>query len=191
MNELYNGMALQTGYDHHTSYWDDKVEAKAQSLAGQMHWAQEEHPELFSEEPVPNKKTVDLNDLYNGMALQTGYEHHSSFYHNRVEEETLKLEKEMRAEEMQKEQNHRAQVIKDFGMMNEEPNTKNPSVNFAQMYKDLIQKSSFVQLSDHDNDSDDLVPEYSEAVKIEPKKEEKLKKKIDFNGAEFEEFYDE
>ena len=42
LGELYSNLVpdedthVQTGYEHHTSYWDDKVEAKAQSLAGQM-----------------------------------------------------------------------------------------------------------------------------------------------------------
>jgi len=39
-----------------------------------------------------------------------------------------------------------------------------------------------VQLQDHDNDTDDVVPELTEAVTIEEKKEAKEKPKVDFAG---------
>jgi len=38
----------------------------------------------------------------------------------------------------------------------------NPSVNFAEMYGGV----ELVQLKDHDNDEDDIVPELNETVKV-------------------------
>ena len=44
---------------------------------------------------------------------------------------------------------------------------------------------------DHELDSDDIVPEFSEAVKIQVEKKAEKEIKTDFNGEHFEEFYDE
>jgi len=51
--------------------------------------------------------------------------------------------------------------------------------------------NNYVQLADHDDDQDDIVPELSYDVK--PAEEEKLveQKHFDFDGAEFKETYDD
>lgn len=55
----------------------------------------------------------------------------------------------------------------------------NPSVNFAEMYGGV----SFVQLEDHENDEDDIVPELNEAVKAPALLSQKTKgSKRDFAG---------
>mmetsp|Transcript_21652 Transcript_21652/g.33324 ORF Transcript_21652/g.33324 Transcript_21652/m.33324 type:complete len:97 (+) Transcript_21652:858-1148(+) len=96
----------------------------------------------------------------------------------------------MREQEMQEEEDaHRSNFIQEMGMRPVN-NQQNPSINFSEMYKDLV-KSNLVQLADHDNDSDDVVPEFSEEVKIKVEKKEAKKSKVDFAGSEFEEFYDE
>jgi hypothetical protein len=55
----------------------------------------------------------------------------------------------------------------------------NPSVNFAEMYGGV----SFVQLEDHENDEDDIVPELNENVKAPEHLSQKAKStKHDFAG---------
>jgi len=74
------------------------------------------------------------------------------------------MEKEEEEQHLVKKQ---AATIKKYGMTNVEPSHKNPSVDFSEMYNGLV------QISDHTNDSDDLVPELNQE-KPEPKKEEAL-----------------
>ena len=64
------------------------------------------------------------------------------------------------------------------------------------MYKDLaINKDLLqlrVQLRDHENDSDDVVPEFSEPVDLQQVSvEHKVAKPVDFAGSPYEEMYDE
>ena len=70
---------MQTGYEHHSPYWEARVERNAQILAREMQQAEEDHPELDGGEP--RQKTVDLGEVYDGITMQTGYEHHSDFYY--------------------------------------------------------------------------------------------------------------
>lgn len=84
-----------------------------------------------------------------------------------------------------------AATIQKFGMNPEtlEVRHPNPDVNLNEEYSGF---GSFVQLSfDHELDSDDIVPEFSEAVKVAVEKKEEKEMKTDFNGEHFEEFYDE
>lgn len=82
-------------YEHHTPYFNDLVEQQSNALQQQM-----ERVEI--EQRNPHQKTVDHNELYDGIALQTGdnigvrfYEHHSKAYLDAVEEKTQELEDEM------------------------------------------------------------------------------------------------
>jgi len=84
-------------------------------------------------------------------------------------------------------------TIQKYGMNPEtlEVRHPNPDVNLSDEYNGF---GSFVQLSsqfDHELDSDDIVPEFSEAVKIQVEKKAEKEIKTDFNGEHFEEFYDE
>jgi len=48
-----------------------------------------------------------------------------------------------------------------------------------------------VQLNDHVNDADDVVPEFSEEIKPKVEHVRAEEKHIDFEGKEFKEIYDE
>lgn len=69
----------------------------------------------------------------------------------------------------------------------------NPSINIAEMYGDMNgSDETFVQTRfDHEKDQDDIVPELTENVVIEPPKPKIDTRKIDFTGEKYEEFYDE
>jgi hypothetical protein len=71
INELYNGMAIQTVQDFgHSPYWNSRVQSAQDQLEEII--AKSEQPKYNQQNP-----SVDVNELYNGLALQTGYEHHS------------------------------------------------------------------------------------------------------------------
>jgi hypothetical protein len=62
------------------------------------------------------------------------------------------------------------------------------------MYKDLALNKDLLQLSlkDHENDSDDVVPEFSEPVSLTAVAvEHGVAKPVDFAGAAYEEYFDE
>jgi hypothetical protein len=75
MEELYNGMAVQLGY-RDSSYWADRVSTAEAKIAEDMEKSEIQQP---SQENTSN----DLNELYNGMAIQTGY-HDSPYWNDRV-----------------------------------------------------------------------------------------------------------
>jgi len=82
-------------------------------------------------------------------------------------------------------------TIKKYGMNPEtlEIRHPNPDVNLSDEYNGF---GSFVQLSfDHEPDTDDIVPEFSDAVKVPVEKKAEKEIKTDFQGEHFEEFYDE
>lgn len=64
---------------------------------------------------------------------------------------------------------------------------KNPSVNLSEIYQGV----DLVQLSDHENDQDDIVPELSEAVQAASEVIKAKPYKKDFAGEDYEETYDE
>ena len=73
---------------------------------------------------------------------------------------------------------------------------KNTSNDLDEMYKDLALNKDLlqlrVQLRDHENDSDDVVPEFSEPVDLQQVSvDHKVAKPIDFAGTPYEEMYDE
>jgi len=82
-------------------------------------------------------------------------------------------------------------MVQKYGMNPEalEVRHPNPDVDLGDEYAGF---GSFVQLNfDHELDSDDIVPEFSEAIKISVEKKAEVELKNDFNGQKFEEFYDE
>jgi len=64
----------------------------------------------------------------------------------------------------------------------------NPSINLNEMWEGV----SLVQLADHENDEDDIVPELNEAVKAPMKLVQTgEEQKNDFAGDKYKEVYDE
>jgi len=60
------------------------------------------------------------------------------------------------------------------------------------MYKDLALNKDLVQLRDHENDSDDVVAEFSDPVNLSVRAVEHfVPRPVDFAGASYEETYDE
>jgi hypothetical protein len=76
LGELYDGMTVQTDYQHHSPYWNSLIEENTQKLAREMRRVEEEE-----EQQAHMKKTVNLNDLYDNINLQTEYENHSDLWH--------------------------------------------------------------------------------------------------------------
>jgi len=76
-------MALQTGYEHHSENFYDNQAAEEKAWDRQQYFAAQNKD--IAEE---HHDTINQGDLYNGMAVQLGYENHSkTFYQNQEAEE--------------------------------------------------------------------------------------------------------
>ena len=75
-------------------------------------------------------------------------------------------------------------------MMASEP-TVHHTNPFVGSLDSLYEGISMVQLSDHVNDQDDLVPEFSEEIKPFVEHARAEEKKYDFEGKEYKEIFDE
>lgn len=82
-------------YSHHSRYWESKVNEQAFALEQQM----SEDDQEPSEQSKAASKTVDLGEVYDKMAVQTGYEHHSKYWQAQVAAAEQQLDKEMQAED--------------------------------------------------------------------------------------------
>lgn len=114
--------------------------------------------------------TINLNKLYNGIALQTSQDHSDAFY-ERVDE--LAAEEDKREQDEQKRiaqqlaEMHRNATIQKEGMrVAAFPEIRhiNPSLDYSDAWSELAEpkvQNSRVQYN-HENDTDDLVPEFSD-----------------------------
>ena len=131
---------------------------------------------------------INREQLYNGMLLQFEDDqpegHHSAAFFAR--------EDEVAADLAQKEKSEAAAAIhKEIATSMAEPaqteqslaTFRNPSVDLNEMYTGLV------QLSDHDNDEDDIVPELTEAVAIQREHAKFEPRRKDYAGAEYDEDY--
>jgi hypothetical protein len=127
------------------------------------------------------------------MNVQTNYEHHSKFWNEQVRAAEEKLDKEFRLDEeaealAKSSRNEKSILAQGMTPVDTYVHHPNPSVNFAEMYGGV----DFVQLEDHQNDEDDLVPELNETVKAPQRLAQKSKStKRDFAGESYEEVYDD
>lgn len=98
----------------------------------------------------------------------------------------------MRADEAEETADTNQKVLSTTGRM--QSVQKNTSNDYEDMYKDLSLNKDLLQLSlkDHENDSDDVVPEFSEPVSLTAVAvEHGVKAPVDFAGATYEEYFDE
>ena len=86
--ELYNQIALQTGYENiHSQFWYDNEAAEEKEFENQEKRemiAQMEGIDTQAEEvPEEHHRTIDMGELYDGLAVQTGYENlHSQYWYD-------------------------------------------------------------------------------------------------------------
>ena len=89
--DLYNGMLLQTGYQKHTANWDRMVSEEADRQENElnefMDYQDPSNPHFF--------KTINPEEEYNGMLLQTGYQKHTANWDRMVSEEADRQEGEL------------------------------------------------------------------------------------------------
>ena len=85
LEEVYDGMTVQLS-DQHSQYWESRVSSTQDQLEELMR---------KQEEPVYNQEnpSVDQNELYNGMAIQTS--DHSKYWESRVSSAQQQLEEIM------------------------------------------------------------------------------------------------
>ena len=154
-----------------------------------------------AEEEVPevHRQTVDQGELYNGMAVQLE-DHHSAFYKQIIEDQEKQFDaaeakKEAEQREADREAYRRARTptyVPDHVLAtNLVPEHRNFDVDRS-IYNGLnLLNNNYIQLGDHSNDQDDIVPEFSEEVKPEQEQEMVQEKHFDFAGQEIQETYDE
>ena len=166
--EEYNGMLLQTGkdYEKHHEWWDERVAEKTKELGRQLAEADEmekrqsdpAYPEFYG-------STINKEEVYNGMLLQyePEFENHSAFYRQHEMEVEDEWNKEQAAAEQREKEGISVAAAIDKGETPKQEQMKtyrNPSVDLEEEY------SGLVQLSDHEGDTDDVVPELSEEVQV-------------------------
>lgn len=149
-------------------------------------------------------KTVDHQELYEGINVQTKY--HTDEFNERVEAYENAINNEMKqddeAELDRQNSGEEAQRVLAQGMTPVRmPNSKkevevhhpNPSINLSEMYGTMYHDdSTFVQTSfEHEHDNDDIVPELTENVVLEAKKKTEDARKTDFAGEKYTEIYDD
>ena len=194
--ELYNGMAVQLGgADLHSKNWYNEQEKTEKYFNMQ---AQNGEPQAWN--PTSHVSTIDQGELYNGLAVQLGGIHSANYeatmaaQDKAVDAEDAKREEEMTPAEREAIRKENAPVfVTDNHIVATSliPEHRNYDLDTS-IYNGLSAlNNNYVQLADHDDDQDDIVPELSYDVK--PAEEEKLveQKHFDFDGAEFKETYDD
>ena len=94
-NELYNGIAVQTQYDHHSDFWNSQMDSAADKLEARMQRQEAEQDELNYHKSL---KTENMEKLYKFIALETGddiYQHHSDFWESQMNIAANKLSNKM------------------------------------------------------------------------------------------------
>jgi hypothetical protein len=194
--ELYDGLALQTGYENlHSQYWYDQQAQVENSFAkgdGKF--------EFTEEVPVSHAQTIDTAELYNGMAVQLS--DHSATYNNLIAEQSKQFEaaEAYKESEMTPEEKMAIKKANAPLWMTEKnkvavtdlvPHHKNMDIDTS-IYNGIhLTANDYVQLGDHTNDNDDVVPEFSEEVKEHSEQALPEEKHFAFDGAEIKETYDE
>lgn len=123
--------------------------------------------------PEEHHDTIDQGELYNGMAIQLAWDeietHSPNWWKIQDEQDASYL-----ADEKKTEDDANKLKIEMMGMTAEqqaiaqapEIHNYNKDIDF-----DIYNGISLVQTEDHVTDSDDIVPEFSEEVKVEVKQE--------------------
>merc|ERR1719213_1541980 len=130
------------------------------------------------------------------MLLQDGYtapySRHSPFYYARESEVVHQLAQEAEQKEAQEkaraeEAAARGVDLDDAGEEIPEKHHKNTSLDYEEVWGNSV----LLQLGDHLNDDDDIVPELNEMAQIKKKADASIEpKKKDFAGESYEEYYE-
>jgi hypothetical protein len=171
--------------------WEEDVAQETDKLEKQME-------KVEQEDNIVHKKTVDQEELYENMSLQTGARHQTDEFNDRVEAYEQAMEQEQKQDEetvKRMEEEQEAQRVMAQGMtpdkMPSEMRHPNPSINIGEMYGGM-KEDSFVQTRfEHEHDEDDVVPELTENVVNEQKAKVVDSRKTDFQGAKYDDYYDE
>lgn len=150
-----------------------------------------EGKELDAEEaPVTHLKTMDPSEVYSGLYLQLDGIHSKAYYDSVNEQESNWESKDAEKEASMSKQEREAyrianspQFVPDSHIVPTDltPPHRNFDVD-NNIYNGLSMTSSYLQLSDHVNDQDDVVPEFSEEFKDHQEESIAEVKHFDFAG---------
>ena len=112
-SENYIQTGYQGEYQHHSDFWEAQMDASARRLEAKMDKVETQEIEDNDHHP-----TIDQNELYNGMTLQTSheYDHHSDFWNAQMDASAQKLEARMQKVEDDEEDNKYHQSMKTENM---------------------------------------------------------------------------
>lgn len=199
--EETNNVQLERPYEKHHQAWYEDVDRAADKLEQEMADVEAEQEE---KEHTSAFKTVNHNELYENINLQTGNKYHTEDFNDRVEayEKTIaaEIKQDDDVELNKKMQQEASRVIANgmtpvpISMQKVEVSHPNPSINLGEIYGTMNkeEEANFIQVNfEHEHDNDDIVPELTENIVIEQKKKEVDTRKTDFAGDKFVEMYDE
>ena len=193
-------MALQLEdiHDIHSKNW------YANQAALENKWNQEQAIAEYEGDAVEaqevHRQTIDQSELYNGMAVQLGDIHSPAYKAIMAEQEQAfeaaeaKKEAEMTTAEKEAiRKENSPQFITDNHIVATSliPPHRNFDVDTSIYNGMTMTNKEYLQLGDHTNDQDDLVPEFSEEIKPEGEQQMVEQKHFDFAGQEIKEIYDE
>lgn len=188
----------------HSQVWNDRVATESKALNNQMNYITVmEHRKHDPHYPdyYAGANEESLENEYNGMLVQENYQdgytapyaRHSPYFYAHESEVVHELAQE--AEQKEQEVKARADEAAAKGLSVDEMGQEVPEKHFKNTsldYEEVWGGSVLLQLDDHLNDEDDIVPELNEAVQIKRKSNlVEVEKKKDFAGEDYEEFYDE
>jgi len=190
-------------YEKHHQAWYDEVEKAADKLEHEMGEAEAERAEAEYKSPF---KTVNHEELYENLNLQTSNKYHTDDFNDRVEAYEQQIAAEIKQDDdvavsakNQQEDQVRRVLAEGMTPLNmpkgkeSEQHQPNPSINLSEMYGTMYHEdASLLQVKfEHEHDNDDIVPELTENVVLEKKAKEVDARKTDFAGEKFTEIYDE
>ena len=207
----YESMAQQKNKftDHwedkrHSQVWNDRVASESKALNKQMNYITDmehrRHDPHYPDYYEPANEG-NLEKEYDGMLVQekysdaytAPYSRHSPYYYARESEVVHDLaqkaeQKEQEEKALAEEAIAKGVSVDEMGQPAPEKHFKNTSLDYEEVWGGSV----LLQLEDHMNDEDDIVPELNEQVQIKRKENlAEAPKKRDFQGEQYEEYYDE
>lgn len=154
--------------DHrHSQLWEDNVKTETRRLAKQLDYVNEREARKDSAafpDYYAASHEKEAEQMYDGMLVQDDtapYSRHSAFYYrheNEVADELVQADARAAADAEERAKSTAADPVDAAGNALSEKRHVNSSLDYEEVWGGSV----LVQLADHDNDDEDIVPELSE-----------------------------
>ena len=177
---------------HHSQLWTEQVDEETKRLAKQLDASTVYEIKKNDPHFPDSRKTVDFDEEYENMLVQdNSLPVHSPYYYQRereVEDDLAQEEAALPAEVKEKaELRARGELPDEDETPAEDKHHPNTSLDYGEVWGGSV----LLQLEDHINDDDDIVPELTDPVLAQKKAAAKDARKKDFAGELYTEVYDE